>query len=254
MLHQLTLSKFSARFGVSDDQIRRDHLVSHVLAALSEILEEGAHFYGGTALCRTYLPDSRLSEDIDLLSANFEGTLESLAERLPRHLRREFPGAILQPGAKEGLGRQANLVSAERLQLKIYVGAAHVEHPSWRFQPTAVNLRYPDLPESVSLSCPTLATFTAMKWSAYVDRHAPRDLFDLAGLSRIGGFNRDSEAILEKTTGVGFMGSELRRIPGSLASTWVNELSHQVADLPNAEKCREQVLSAVETYLARKDS
>ena len=132
--------------------------------------------------------------------------------------------------------------------MKVYVGAAHTEHPNWSFQPTAVALRYPDLPETVTLSCPTLETFTIMKWSAYVDRHAPRDLFDLAGLTRLQAFDKNSEAILEQTTGFGFLQAELSRIPRSLSTAWESELSHQVADLPSPEECRRRVLGALENY------
>jgi hypothetical protein len=93
-----------------------------------------------------------------------------------------------------------------------------------------------------------------MKWSAYVDRHAARDLFDLAGLARLQAFNKDSEAILEQTTGVGFLLSELLHIPRSLSTAWESELSHQVADFSSPEECRRQVFSAVETFLASKAS
>lgn len=43
---------------------------SHVIAALADLTEDGAQhvvFFGGTALCRTWCPDLRLSEEIDLL-------------------------------------------------------------------------------------------------------------------------------------------------------------------------------------------
>jgi len=62
MLHPTALSKYSALYGVSDDQIRRDHLISHVLNTLPAVVDDGAYFYGGTALCRTYRTDTRLSE------------------------------------------------------------------------------------------------------------------------------------------------------------------------------------------------
>jgi predicted nucleotidyltransferase component of viral defense system len=47
------------RFGVDMAQVRRDHLISHVLAAISvRVLSTDVVFFGGTALSRTYLTAS----------------------------------------------------------------------------------------------------------------------------------------------------------------------------------------------------
>ena len=56
------------QFGVARPQVRRDHLISHLLAALSRHLADDVIFFGGTALARSLAPDGRLSEDIDLLA------------------------------------------------------------------------------------------------------------------------------------------------------------------------------------------
>lgn len=49
--------------------MRRDHLISHLLGALSSMPNnKELVFFGGTALARTLLPDLRLSEDIDLIA------------------------------------------------------------------------------------------------------------------------------------------------------------------------------------------
>src|ERR1035437_7763140 len=59
----------AARFGVGMEQVRRDHLISHVLAAISSAVStEELVFFGGTALSRTHLADARLSEDIGLIA------------------------------------------------------------------------------------------------------------------------------------------------------------------------------------------
>lgn len=59
----------TAGFGVAPTQVERDHVISHVLAALSASdMSRKLIFFGGTALTRTFLPDLRLSEDIDLIS------------------------------------------------------------------------------------------------------------------------------------------------------------------------------------------
>lgn len=58
----------ATQFGVSTEQIERDHLISHRLAFLSRDFGDRIHFIGGTALARSYLPHGRLSEDIDLIA------------------------------------------------------------------------------------------------------------------------------------------------------------------------------------------
>ena len=54
-------------FGADFEQVRRDHLISHVLAAIAaDISTDDLVFFGGTALSRTYLADARLSDDIEV--------------------------------------------------------------------------------------------------------------------------------------------------------------------------------------------
>ena len=43
-------------FGVGEAQVRRDHVISHALAALSTLGTDDLVFFGGTALSRTHLP------------------------------------------------------------------------------------------------------------------------------------------------------------------------------------------------------
>lgn len=57
------------RFSVDMEQVRRDHLISHLLGAIAAgVPTDEVVFFGGTALSRTYLTDARLSEDIDLIA------------------------------------------------------------------------------------------------------------------------------------------------------------------------------------------
>lgn len=68
MIDRTEIEAIAGRFGAPDTQIIRDHLISHVLAAIADLPDrDRVTFFGGTALCRTWLPDLRLSEDIDLL-------------------------------------------------------------------------------------------------------------------------------------------------------------------------------------------
>jgi Nucleotidyl transferase AbiEii toxin, Type IV TA system len=86
------------KFGVAVSQVRRDHLISHLLAALTVLAADQVVFFGGTALSRTYAPDGRLSEDIDLIATGPRRDVATLIEQgLPRAVRRNFPGLRWEP-------------------------------------------------------------------------------------------------------------------------------------------------------------
>ncbi|WP_216902860.1 nucleotidyl transferase AbiEii/AbiGii toxin family protein [Nocardia alni] len=87
-----------SRFGVARAQVRRDHLISHVLAAIAKRLPDQVLFFGGTALSRTLIPEGRLSEDIDLIAlTDRRSTAEALHRAVVSELRREYPGLAWQP-------------------------------------------------------------------------------------------------------------------------------------------------------------
>jgi hypothetical protein len=115
------------------------------------------------------------------------------------------------------------------------------------FRATGVQLRYSDLPDTTSLVCPTLETFAGMKLSAWFDRHAPRDLYDLAGLAATGVLADPAVAEMFRAKhAVGIPLSEFARVPKRTGDAWVTELAGQVGELPPAEKCLERVRRALE--------
>lgn len=105
MLELDELAAVAGEYGVAEGQVRRDHLISHILLALS-IMDMPVVFFGGTALSRTFLTDpeigARLSEDIDLCTEDRAEVAAELDERLPRLLRREYPGTTWDPPLRSG--------------------------------------------------------------------------------------------------------------------------------------------------------
>jgi hypothetical protein len=78
-------------FGAAYERIRQDHLLSHLLAALSRGVAEQVIFFGGTALARTHLPAGRLSEDIDLVAVGSRRDVaKDVQSTLARGVRREY--------------------------------------------------------------------------------------------------------------------------------------------------------------------
>lgn len=65
-----------------------------------------------------------------------------------------------------------------------------------------IHQRYGDVPPT-RLRTPTRDSFAAWKTEAWFDRHAPRDLFDLWGLAKIGAMTRSAAELFAEHTGTG---------------------------------------------------
>jgi len=248
MLDPHELAEVAAAFGVADEQVRRDHLISHILAAIAD-LAPAITFFGGTALSRTHLSDpdvgARLSEDIDLYTPQRRATAAILDERLPQQLRREFPGTRWDPTLSAVRSTEpGQLVTRDGLRVRIQLLDSSGEHHDlgqWRTEDRAVTLRYRDLPATAKLCVPTLESFGAMKTIAWADRRAARDLYDLAGLATLGALTADVAVRVRRATGWSVTPQLLQ---ASAASNWHTQLAHQTRKLPSAERCLEIVLNA----------
>lgn len=176
----------AAQFGVSVEQVERDHLVSHVLGFLSDRVGDRIQFIGGTALARTHLPSGRLSEDIDLIAVDDRRFVAAtLDTELPRALARSHGRLTLEPT----LSSVASVVPAmlrtpNGLSLRIQLLSAR-DRVLWPSERRTLEQRYSDAP-SAQLLVPTLPAFAASKTSTWADRRGARDLWDLWALSQLG--------------------------------------------------------------------
>ena len=113
---------------------------------------------------------------------------------------------------------------------------------------TAVDLRYSDLPESVSLHVPTAEGFAAMKLMAWQQRQAPRDLYDLAALADIGALTEFAIGLTQEVTGARIDARAIDHdLPPSVSSQWSNQLSHQMETVLTPEECLRRVVAALST-------
>jgi Nucleotidyl transferase AbiEii toxin, Type IV TA system len=180
------------RFGADDVQVRRDHLLSHLLAALSQQAADDVVFFGGTALARTHLPDGRLSEDVDLLARGPRSDIAATVERvLAVGARREYGRLSWQPALTAVRDTQpAVLVSGDGLGLRVQL-LSSAGYPSWPTEWRTLVQRYSDA-SPARLQVPTRAAFAAWKTVAWAERGLPRDLYDLWGLAEIGAIDADA--------------------------------------------------------------
>jgi len=234
----------SAEWGTAPNQISKDHLISHVLATLVGF--PGLVFFGGTALNRTFLKQKRLSEDIDLYQQ--PDTLADTAEAVSvvrSGTVREFPDMLIERTDHSGDVKTYEIkADGHRVQLQ-FVGP-RPENARHETEMTAVSLRYSDLPESVLLPVPTLSSFFAMKCAAFESRTMPRDLFDLAALSDIGGVNADAIEALRRFRGSGPTRWMYEPDQAFTEEQWSIELAHQIGNPINPVEALTQVRGALD--------
>jgi predicted nucleotidyltransferase component of viral defense system len=191
-------SAVAQRFGVARNQVRRDHLISHLLGALSKHAADRVVFFGGTALSRTFVPDGRLSEDIDLIAIGRRGEVaEVVQDCLIRATRREFPGLRWQPQLTAVRDIEpAALITTDGLIVRIQL-LTPIGYPRWPIVTRPIEQRYSDAPPA-TLTVLTRPAFVASKTAAWVDRAASRDLFDLWLLAASGAIDSDAAALFKK--------------------------------------------------------
>jgi predicted nucleotidyltransferase component of viral defense system len=230
------------RFGVGEAQVRRDHVISHALAALSTLGTEDFVFFGGTALSRTHLPAARLSEDIDLLAV---GPRVEIAHKMTRTftrvLRRTIGRPTFAPPLEETRGAEPSVMGAGRVSVQIQLlGASHL--PPWPTEVTVLEERYSDAPPA-RLRVLTQASFAAAKLAAWHDRAAPRDLYDLWAMASAGMVGGDAATLFSR---FGPLTSpeevSFTRLPA--ASEWEAALGHQCRLAVSAVEAAEVVKRA----------
>jgi len=200
------------RFGVDMEQVRRDHLISHLLGAIAaDVPSDAVVFFGGTALSRTYLTDARLSEDIDLIALAPRADVAARIEAaIWRGLARSHGRPTWRPALSATSGSQPATVGVEgtaSVQVQLLSGEGYL----WPTEVRDIDQRYSAAPPA-RLRTLTSAGFAAAKLTAWMERHAPRDLYDLWALAERGLIDADALEVF------------LRRGPqGQPPASWVFE-------------------------------
>ena len=227
MLDPAEAAAVAEEFGVTDEQVRRDHLLSHLLAVLSANLPDAVVFFGGTALARTHLPDGRLSEDLDLYAVPRRADVVAEIEKvLADGVRREYGRLVWDPPlASVRDVDPAVLRAPDGLTVRVQLlDPAH--QPAWPTERCRLFQRYSDAP-TATLAVPTGAAFAAAKTAAWHDRHAPRDLYDLWGLARLGLLDTKAADLFATFGPTGRAPQPWMFTDPSTADTWAIELGGQ---------------------------
>lgn len=231
-------------FGADDAQVERDYLISHSLAAISAHLGNRIKFFGGTALSRTHLPSGRLSEDIDLISVGGKSdVVDALAQTLTHELAREFGRPSFSPELSTLVGSNSTNVkfpSGHEFNLQLL---PEDHYPTWPFEMVELEQRYGNVGPA-TLSVPTLAAFAAWKSIAYLDRRAPRDLWDLAAMAEIGAFTLDAARLFTKFGPFQSLPTDSTIPAAPDEATWQRELSHQTRLSLTAQEARKMLVES----------
>lgn len=233
MLDQEELNRWAVRFAVAHEQIKKDHLISHLLTGIAQSAVAGrVTFLGGTALARTHLGDRRMSEDIDLWAEPAQEIFDALVDELPRQVRREYPGIRIER-VSPAVG---NVVARDGTQVRIQVVAYGAEYQRCvELEDRTIDLRYKDLPNEAVLTVPARSSFVAMKHLAWSERAAPRDLVDLAGFAAIGALDGQADSVVKCLRGFGVRPHDVDRIPGRTRRAWTVDLAHQMGQPPDPD-------------------
>lgn len=216
----------AARFGVDMEQVRRDHLISHVLAALGSLSTDDLVFIGGTALSRTHLADARLSEDVDLVALAPRTTVAGQIERAVRRgLARSHGRVSWRPALSSTRDSAPAVLEVDGtlgIQVQLLPGAGYL----WPTEVRDLEQRYSDAP-AARLRTPTAAGAAAAKLTAWMDRRAPRDLYDLWALVERGHVDAEALRIFVRKGPTGRPPGEWVFEAGPTPEEWRLALGHQ---------------------------
>jgi Nucleotidyl transferase AbiEii toxin, Type IV TA system len=220
------LAREASRFGVADEQVRRDHLISHILGALSKECADDVVFFGGTALSRTHLVHARLSEDIDLIALGARQTVvERVTSAIDRGLLRSHGRLTWEPTFSSRDVAPAVAVTQDGLSVQLQI--LRVDgYGEWPVELRQIEQRYDDAP-AATLSVPTGAAFAAWKTATWIDRHAPRDLYDLWAMSERGMLNAEAAALFAEHGPTGGPPREFMFTSAPSATAWESALAAQ---------------------------
>ncbi len=169
---------FANKFEVAESQVRRDYVISHALGALAASVADDVVFFGGTALTRTYLPDLRLSEDIDLIAKGHRSAMAAAIQRaIVKNLRRTVGVPEFTPALVETRHPEPSVMAIDETRIQIQL-LSQTGYPAWPSEMRRIEQRYSDAPPA-QLRVLTPPAFAAAKLSAWNDRRAARDLYDM---------------------------------------------------------------------------
>ncbi len=230
-------------FGVDSEQVARDHVISHALAAISSVSTDDIVFFGGTALSRTHLTKLRLSEDIDLIALGDRSAIaDEIEEAVTRQLRRSFGIVTFTPRLRETRHPHPSVMQVGDVRVQIQLLSSE-GYPQWPTEIVDIEQRYSDAPPA-RLRVLTPAAFVASKLSSWNDREAPRDLYDLWALAEAGYIDATASDVFRRS-GPYTSASQVSFAHLPSEAEWNASLDHQCLPTVTPEEASGRVRDAL---------
>jgi predicted nucleotidyltransferase component of viral defense system len=229
-------------FGVAEAQVRRDHVISHTLAAIASIGTDSVVFIGGTALSRTHLPGLRLSEDIDLIAMGRRDIVAGRIERaVTRGLQRSLGTPTFTPALRATHHPDPAALTVAGVTIQVQMLAA-TGYPGWPSETVPIYQRYSDAPPA-RLRVLTAPAFAAAKLSAWHDRHAARDLYDMWAMAEADMIDDEAKTLFARSGPL----TSASKVSFDLVPTdqsWDSALRHQCIPKVTARQAADTVRAA----------
>src|SRR3989339_158981 len=226
--------------------LTKDYYISLLLYILKDI--KGIHFKGGTALQKTILDYSRLSEDIDFtLTRNLEDVKKEISMTINSS---GFFGKITKDKDVQGFIRLIVPYDSELGKETIFIDLNERGKLLTKPDRIVVHHFYPSIPQA-SISCLSTKEMIAEKMAATIGRNKPRDHFDLYKIIKAG-YDIDLELVRKKCEQSGDEFSIIRMF--NRAKKLKNRWDEDMTALISGQITFQEVMSTLAKHFKLKDA
>ncbi len=266
MIKPREIQRKANMFGVRDQQIEKDYILSWILYGIAkhENLSKTIVFKGGTLLKKVYFEDYRFSEDLDFTLVNAETSSNSALksnEQVLSWFKDSF--VFIQEEANIPLSILDNATYEDRdihffigyvgplggkgFNKKVKVDISRGETLVFEQRMKRLFIGYSDLPE-YKLLCYSLEEVLIEKMRTVMQRMQARDFYDVWYLltqheMKVDFYMREFEAKCKSKFLIhsDFPHVLSKRLP-QYKARWKRSLSQQIKDLPDFEQVEREVL------------
>lgn len=194
-------------------------------------------------MSRTYLPNARLSEDIDLIAVAPRTQVAAvLQDAIGIGLARSHGSVSWRPALSQTTGSQPAVLATGQgvsVQVQLVPGAGY----SWPTEIRDLLQRYSDVPPA-QLQVLTAAGAAAAKLTAWIERRAPRDLYDMWALAEAGLITPEAVAVFSSRGPFGRPPEKWLFNQPIEEHAWRTALGHQTRLTITADQARYRVARA----------
>lgn len=245
-------------FGVRDQQIEKDYILSWILQGIAqhEELSKAIVFKGGTVLKKVYFEDYRFSEDLDFTLLDNDISHEQIFEwfeELFEYIKEEanIPLEIIDNNEHEDGGINFYISYVGPLgglgaNKKVKVDISRSENLSFEPVLNDVYIEYTDQEEH-QLLCYTLEEVLVEKLRSVMQRMQARDFYDIWYLLEVNGIDVDfyinefkTKCESKEVNPTDFHGKLEQRLP-QYKGRWQKSMADQIHDLPDFDTVLREV-------------